>query len=52
MDSVDRRETFVLPNEMSIDEWEKNMFSAEGPLPNETEENIRREQKFYSLPRR
>ena len=39
MDSVDRRETFVLPNEMSIDEWEENMFSAKGPLPNETDEN-------------
>ena len=39
MDSIDRQETFVLPNEMSIDEWEENMFSAEGPLSNETEES-------------
>ncbi len=39
MDSVIRRETSVFPNEISIEEWEENMFSAEGPLSNETEES-------------
>ena len=41
MDSVNRRDfdlkdTFVLPNEMSIDEWEEIMFSADEPLERET----------------
>jgi hypothetical protein len=39
MDSVIRRETSVFPNEISIEEWEEKMFSAEGPLLDETEED-------------
>ena len=39
MDSVIRRETSVFPNEISTDEWEENMFSADGPSPNETDED-------------